>query len=222
MRIHVLALLVVSCFSLGHAKNINSADELVDLFRLSAGNVNEELFIQKDLDFASSNLQAPLGGTSSYCRSFVNTIHGQGHKIKNFVLKNSIHFNSAIFCKLEDAMVENLVIDSTCYFNGTHSGSLSVAVDGDVTVNNVTNKATVIGFNSAGGLIGRTSESTESTLKINDCTNEGHITSMGQYSGGFIGWIHNDIKGEVLISNSFNNGNVSGKNLCWWFYWRIR
>ena len=102
--------------------------------------------VTADLDFSGRTL--PLGASGGSCVSFSGEFHGNGHSIKNLKLNGA-----GLFCSLKDAVVEGLVIDSSCSFTGNYAGALSVSLDGSLTVKNTTNNAEVSGSWRIGGFI---------------------------------------------------------------------
>ena len=108
-----------------------------------------------------------------------------------------------------NAAVENLVIDSSCSFIGNTAGALSVSVNGSLTVISTTNKATVSGFNIAGGFVGEVpTHEQKYTLSFNESVNEGNVNGNGIFVGGFVGLISDEV--NTIISKCTNNGNVTG------------
>ena len=138
---------------------MSTADQLIDLFKNAAGNtLDEDIELLDDLDFSHASLTLPLGASSNgSCVPFSGKLQGNSHSIHGVVMKNkdSQGFNHAgLFCSLKDAIVENLVIDSSCSFKGYNAGALCVSVNGSLVVRNVTNKAVVSGKEMVGGFVG--------------------------------------------------------------------
>ena len=215
MSHHLLPLLFVSflCASLCHTHPVATADDLISLFK----NAHDETLkidieVTADLDFSSSNLTLPLGAFSNgTCVAFSGVFQGNGHSIKGLKMDNTDKNNSGLFCSLKDAIIENLVIASSCSFNGWQAGALSASLNGSLTANNITNNAAVSGSYRIGGFIGEIKDLKQpSVILFDNCINNGTVT--GICSGGFIGFISGNISMTMIVSNSINNKKVDGKN----------
>ena len=133
-------------------------------------------------------------------------MYGNGFSIKNLVMENVTYPDSALFCSLEDAIVQDLVIDESCSFSGARAGGLSVSAAMSLKITNVTNKADVCGYDRVGGFIAHIDslEQQRMTVVIEDCVNQGRIVKGGGRVGGFIGYIKNS-KLDLSITNSTND-----------------
>lgn len=221
-RLFVKALLVVSslCCISCCAIVVSTAGELIQIFAdATTSPVNVDIEVVSDLDFSSA-LDLPLGAHSNgTCIPYSGTLRGNGHAIKNMHMNNKnreIEYNDAgLFCELQNAVIENLVIDSSCSFVGVYAGGLSVTLTGSVKVINVTNKATVHGDERVGGFIGHIAfmkqEHTE--LRAEDCVNKGSISNSGKRIGGFVGYIKSNNNLDVVISNFTNDAVIEGERL---------
>ena len=123
---------------------------------------------------------------------------------------NDAEYKSAgLFCRLKNATVENLVIDSSCSFNGSSVGALSVLVSGQFNAANITNYATVNGAEIVGGFIGEVSTSGQTSfVSVRECVNKGNVDGSGSYVGGFVGVISDGT--YTTFSKCVNNGTVTG------------
>ena len=138
----VVALSLISTVS---CLPVSTADQLINLFKNAAGStLDEDIELLGDLDFSHASLTLPLGAFSNgTCVPFSGKLQGNGHSIHGVVMKNQDRqvFNDAgLFCSLKNATVENLVIDSSCWFNGYSAGALCVFVEGSLVVKNDTKK----------------------------------------------------------------------------------
>ena len=68
-----------------------------------------------------------------------------------------------LFCGIENAFVENVVLDSSCSFEGVFAGGLSGCVGGNVSVMNVKTMATTTATQAAGGLFALFHQTTTTT-----------------------------------------------------------
>ena len=209
---------VVNCFLFtnGEVKEISSPAELMSVFSNAVGNaVTAELKLVADLDFSSSGLNLPLGAhMDGSCVEFSGSMNGQGHSIRHLVMDNkgkSGYNHGGLFCNLNDATIENLVIESTCSFSGSTTGAVSVNATGSVTMKNVINKAVVNGTQIVGGLIGSLSKvkNKDVLFAFTECINEGTMSS-GDMTGGFVGEIRDNKKVIMKIIDCTNKGNTAG------------
>ena len=96
---------------------MRTADELISLFKdATESALKTDIEVLSDLDFSDANLTFPLGAFSNgTCVSFSGVFQGNGHTIKGMRMKNtkkSGYNGVGLFCMLENATVENIVIDS--------------------------------------------------------------------------------------------------------------
>ena len=112
------------------------------------------------------------------------------------------------FCMVENATVENLVIDSSCLFGGEFVGALSAYYSGSLVIKNTTNKADVSGESvGAGGFVGTAKdETTAGAISLDGCVNEGMIFGRDAV-GGLVGYLSGST--TVTVVNCINNGNVT-------------
>lgn len=223
---------------------VNTSEELIKLFSSAKGTtLNTTITLLDDLDFSHSNLTFPLGTFSNgACISYSGVFQGNGHSIKGLVMNNQDNAgyrHAGLFCKLENATISSLVIDSSCSFTGYYAGALGVRASrslhitmvsnmaqvfgeenaggfvgsleqgGSVLFDNCHNQRGVTGSSHAGGFIGSAWNNTNTSLSLSNCWNKGNI-SGSLFVGGLIGQIASNINVEVTISNSINSGNITG------------
>ena len=200
----LLTCLLLNCESLRY---VYDAQGLIYLFNESEGNtVSDNITVCGDLVFNTTDLYQPLGMSDGKCAiSFSGTLQGNNFLVKNLLMGVSGEY-AGLFCKLENATIENLVIDSSCGFRGKYSGALGAILTGSLEVKNVTNKANVSGLNG-GGFIGFAEGIVQGNVSFDRCVNEGVVRDE-KTAGGFIGSISDCSGTSVIISNSINNGNV--------------
>lgn len=209
----VLGHIAVTCTGL---KKISNAQQLVDLFAAGTA-VNEDIELRKDLDFKNTNLVLPLGAkTDDTCVPYTGTFNGKGHMIKNLVMNNaeaSGYAGAGLFCRLQNAVVKDLVFDSSCSFTAESSGALSVEATALLTVSKITNKAAVNGTEIVGGIIGYAYDlSNQSSSQIDSCVNEGSVKCTGRYTGGIIGLIENTVA-DIIILDCTNRGPITAQDM---------
>ena len=200
---------------------VETAAELIKLFRDAKGNtLQTDIEVTADLDFSASTLTFPLGVSDDggTCVSFSGVFQGNGHSIKGLEMDNTYktgYKGAGLFCSLKNATVENIVIDSSCYFSGYGDGvsALSVSVNGSLSLKNVTNKAVVSGYYRVGSFIGQIEKMEETAIiSFENCVNDAKVTGSGNCVGGFVGLIwSNPNNVTITVSNSTNNGIATGK-----------
>lgn len=90
-------------------------------------------------------------------------------------------------------------------------GISGTANAGDKIISNCINSGDVIATGDyAGGIVGRKSGNVNSNItELTNCENSGKVTSSANYVGGIIGGF---TKGQILIKESTNRGDVSGND----------
>ena len=68
----------------------------------------------------------PLGwnATTNTCTPFTGTVQGNSFTLFNINLTTTHSGGAGLFCRLAGATVVNLVLDTSCHFEGTTSGAL--------------------------------------------------------------------------------------------------
>lgn len=132
--------------------------------------------------------------------AFNGVLDGNGHTITTSV---------PLFANATGSTFKNLTVagdvttptmDNGMVFNGS---AVVIWAKGEVTFENVYNKANVLNGAAAGALIAY--GATGTVLNIKNCVNNGNITGSSQV-GGLAGYIQDDV---VVIENCENNGVVT-------------
>ena len=85
----------------------------------------------------------------------------------------------------------------------------NVVHNGTLNATNCRNEGNISGSNNAGGLVGYT----DGTVILQNCYNTGEITNnLGNNVGGLIGRDSDATTNSITITNSYNTGNITGKN----------
>ena len=201
----------------GERFEVISAQQLIKVLDVAKANhFDANITLLDDLDFSDSALTLPFGASSDgSCVSYTGVFEGNGHTIKGLVMNNEdnqVYCNAGLFCGLENATFENLVIDSSCSFTGYSAGALSVSLTGSLTAINVTNKADVSGGSVCGGgfigMITGLNQRTDVTFK--DCVNDGNVIGSSIH-GGFVGYFYRNTDLTMTLSGCTNNANISGQ-----------
>ena len=139
--------------------NIQKLSKINQLIMADKGPLS--LALLTTLDFSQSEVHdlLPLGfdRMTHKCHPFSGTVDGKGNMIKNVKLEmtgtdQGCQGAVGLFCGLKDAVIKNLIIDSTCSFNGTISGALCGCVGSNVSVIGVQTAAEIKATQAAGGL----------------------------------------------------------------------
>ena len=102
-------------------EKVKNAQTLIELFKSQTTSpLEEEIVLDGDLDFSNTSLVYPLGASSdTSCVAYSGVFRGNGYSIKGLKMNNADdnkYRKAGLFCGVKDATVENLVIDSTCFF----------------------------------------------------------------------------------------------------------
>ena len=146
-----------------------------------------------DIDLSSLDDRLPMGtDRANYkCIPFSGTLDGQGHTLKGINKTDADSgwkMGAALFCRLQDAVVQNLVLDESCSFNGSQAASLSLTIAGSVTVRGFTTRARVGGSALGGGLVSTVQDTNDFSLLVEDSACEGRVTGSAMH-GGLVGQI---------------------------------
>ena len=188
----------------------------LEIYSTSGGFSYGLVSLMNDISISDPTLissRFPLGSEYGECIPFSGVFDGGGHTINDFTF--SRESGAALFCGLKDAVVKNLVIDSSCRFEGINSSAISLKAYGSVTFINVTNRAQVQGRKSAGAFIANADDINGSLIKFNKCTNEANVTFYGECenefaAGGFIGTISGTTNVSVFFTKSKSNEAIVG------------
>ena len=236
--------IILGCVVLASAVRwIRSAQELIDLFKdVWDSPVRVDIDLMNDLDFSGIDFQKPLGYQySGEVIPYSGVFQGNGHALKNLVMNGTTqHVDMGLFFHVVNATFKNLVIDSSCSFNGGTVGGLSVYGEGSLAFINVRNEANIIGkyevsplvawvhggtitldncVNNgditgdvgAAGLIQGVNSYNKTIVKFSNCVNNGVITARGS-AGGIVGQLFLREPMTVTMSNCTNNGFISVAN----------
>lgn len=194
-------LLVVLLLSNGYALEITSIEDFKEFSsNVSNGIKNykgETIHLTNDLDFAAFSSSSSLSsfvpvGKSEGSYFFQGTFDGQGHVISNLnLVSKEIRF-LGIFGYSKSIAIKNLVVDSSCSFESSHSDKVDSS--------------------SVGSLLGRC-DSKDGKCVVEGCVNMASVKYtgssdktifLGGLSGNFMPVSH-----DIIVENCVNYGNVS-------------
>ena len=182
---------------------------------VSNHNLHYKLMVDVDLNGSDTFQWSPIG----YWVSNTNYQRFGGHFDGNNHTVSGLHINSTVdrvgfFGYTDGAVVENLTVTGdTVSTTGYYAGALIGYAKNNITVKKCHSIKILIFSNyCSGGIIGRISYGSGSTVTITNCYNTGSVTSSScstsySYSGGIIGYIYGSA--TVNITNCYNTGNVS-------------
>ena len=155
------------------AEIVNGTDE-VEANKLTGVTV----YLAGDINMGLVSNYAPIGVDETKC--FSGTFDGQGHVIDNLKVNSAVQ-NAGLFGCIVGGTVKNLVIGSGCRFVSVFAGEDRFAAfvgltNGDVTIDNCYNLASVTGSKLIAGFVGRVN--TTGTLTIRNSTNAGAISGL--------------------------------------------
>ena len=129
---------------------------------------------------ATWNAGAEVSSTYKNNTAFTGTLDGNGKTITT---------SAPLFANLQGA-VKNLTIAGAIDGNALNCGAVSMWTNGTLTVENVTNKATITNAVTVGGIAGYCATGTEATFT--NCVNDADLVATSQI-GGIAGYIQDDV-----------------------------
>lgn len=170
-----------------------------------AGNSLEGVTFILSKDVTLDNTFTPIGKNddNGYFKGIFN---GNNHIVKGLNVASTNGDYGALFGFVAgNAFIKNVTVEGT----SEAAGIIGRVADGNVTVQNCVNKATVskssADFYQLGGIV---AEVNDGNLSILDCVNEGNI-SGAKYIGGIIGYFAGN---RLIIRNCINKGTLTESN----------
>ena len=153
----------------------------------------------------SYTLAADITITAPYTEVFSGTFDGAGHTVTLNIEGNSA--NVGLFSKLGGgATVKNVTVAGQVAATGKNNvGGIAGNADGNVTIENCKNTASIKGSKAVGGILGY-SYPGSGFVTISSCVNMGSVTASSRQAGGIAG----NIEGTHVIRDCYNQGNISG------------
>lgn len=153
----------------------------------------------------SYTLAADITITAPYAEVFSGTFDGAGHTVTLDIEGNSA--NVGLFSKLgSGATVKNVTVAGQVTATGKNNvGGIAGNADGNVTIENCKNTASIEGSKAVGGILGY-SYPGSGFVTISSCVNMGSVTASSRQAGGIAG----NIEGTHVIRDCYNQGNISG------------
>lgn len=141
--------------------------------------------------------------TEPYAYDFIGTFDGNGHTVTLDITASTA--NVGLFSKLAGgAVVKNVITAGSISGKVNNVGGIAGTADGNVTIENCKNTASIKGGKGAGGILGY-SEPGSGFVTISSCANMGSVSGTRKQVGGIAG----NAVGTHIIRNCYNQGDIS-------------
>ena len=151
----------------------------------------------------SYKLAADITVTEPYANDFSGTFDGNGHTVTLNITASTA--NVGLFSKLAGgAVVKNVITAGSISGKVNNVGGIAGTADGNVTIENCKNTASIKGGKGAGGILGY-SEPGSGFVTISSCANMGSVSGTRKQVGGIAG----NVVGTHIIRNCYNQGDIS-------------
>lgn len=151
-------------------------------------------------------LTADITVTAPYANDFTDfsgTFDGNGHTVTLDITASTA--NVGLFSKLAGgAVVKNVITAGSISGKVNNVGGIAGTADGNVTIENCKNTASIKGGKGAGGILGY-SEPGSGFVTISSCANMGSVSGTRKQVGGIAG----NVVGTHIIRNCYNQGDIS-------------
>lgn len=161
-----------------------------------------EAFAAMDPD-GTYQLTADIAVKEPYDKDFTGTFDGNGHTVTLDITASTA--NVGLFSKLAGgAVVKNVITAGSISGKVNNVGGIAGTADGNVTIENCKNTASIKGGKGAGGILGY-SEPGSGFVTISSCANMGSVSGTRKQVGGIAG----NVVGTHIIRNCYNQGDIS-------------
>lgn len=149
-------------------------------------------------------LTANITVTAPYAKDyFTGTFDGNGYTVTLDITASTA--NVGLFSKLAGgAVVKNVITAGSISGKVNNVGGIAGTADGNVTIENCKNTASIKGGKGAGGILGY-SEPGSGFVTISSCANMGSVSGTRKQVGGIAG----NVVGTHIIRNCYNQGDIS-------------
>lgn len=152
---------------------------------------------------ADITVTAPYGNDITGFTGFTGTFDGNGHTVTLNITASTP--NVGLFSKLAGgAVVKNVITAGSISGKVNNVGGIAGTADGNVTIENCKNTASIKGGKGAGGILGY-SEPGSGFVTISSCANMGSVSGTRKQVGGIAG----NVVGTHIIRNCYNQGDIS-------------
>lgn len=165
-------------------------------------NADGEYYLANDITITATwNGGKEVSATYADNVAFVGILDGKG-----FTVNTTVPLFANLQGTVSNLTVAGEIAERKIGDTLLHAGGVAMWTNGELHVENVTNKANILGGTTCGGILGYGATGTVATF-IN-CVNDGNITCASQV-GGIAGYIQDN---EVTITDCVNNGNIKTAN----------
>lgn len=170
---------------------------------LAEGTVSSAKEFAEMVASGSYTLTKDIIVTDPYASDFSGTFDGNGHTVTLNITASTA--NVGLFSKLADgAVVKNVITAGSISGKVNNVGGIAGTADGNVTIENCKNTASIKGGKGAGGILGY-SEPGSGFVTISSCANMGSVSGTRKQVGGIAG----NVVGTHIIRNCYNQGDIS-------------
>lgn len=196
--------------------DISTADQLITFAETvnaaTEDNQNNAKWARLTADIDMTGKTFPGIGNDSKWHRYVGTFDGQGHVISN--LNMTSENCGFVTVAGGGCVVKNLLIDSSCKFNGNGRNAAFISCNNytdfgnTITILNCGNEANVTGTgNNCAGIHG-CNYNGDTHITIKNCFNTGNISSTGNESAPISGWLG----GNAVVENTWNIGEIANEH----------
>lgn len=165
--------------------------------------INDADGFKKMVAGGSYKLTADITVTEPYANDFSGTFDGDGHTVTLDITASTA--NVGLFKTLSGgAVVKNVITAGSISGKVNNVGGIAGTADGNVTIENCKNTASIKGGKGAGGILGY-SEPGSGFVTISSCANMGSVSGTRKQVGGIAG----NVVGTHIIRNCYNQGDIS-------------
>lgn len=162
-----------------------------------------EAFAEMDAS-GSYTLTKDIIVTEPYASDFSGTFDGNGHTV-TLDITTAESSNVGLFASLASgAVIRNVTTAGSISVSVNNVGGIAGNADGNVTIENCKNTASIAGKKGAGGILGY-SEPDSGFVTISSCANMGSVSGTRKQVGGIAG----NVVGTHIIRNCYNQGDIS-------------
>lgn len=170
---------------------------------LAEGTVSSAKEFAEMVASGSYTLTKDIIVTDPYASDFSGTFDGNGHTVTLNITASTA--NVGLFSKLAGgAVVKNVITAGSISGKVNNVGGIAGTADGNVTIENCKNTASIKGGKGAGGILGY-SEPGSGFVTISSCANMGSVSGTRKQVGGIAG----NVVGTHIIRNCYNQGDIS-------------
>lgn len=210
-----VAVIAISLLPKGTAKAATAITNCTELQAMSS-NLAETYTLANDIDCSATtgwNSGDGFEQVGNNATKFTGTLDGQNYKINNLFINRPGTNNIGLFGWTTNASISNLYLNNVSIRGNVYTGGLIGGADGAIQINNVHVSGAVTGGIGTGGLVGALYAFDEPDISnIFKASNTAVVTGTN-YVGGLVGDTGPGDASVLLISQSFNSGNITSSGV---------